>query len=147
MATIACRLTTPERKIMDEPIVSATIPAWDGEIGILPNHSPIVAKLGLGELRIQVADSDKSRGGSRAFVVDGGFLQVVNNKMSILAEKAWPAENLNETDAKAELAELEARRIPDDAENRDKQLADLKRARERAATKLRVARKYQGRGI
>ncbi len=144
---IACRLITPEDKIIDEPISYASIPAWDGLMGVMPGHAPIVARLGLGELRVDVADQDSRKGGSRSFLVDGGFIQIVHDKMTILAEKAWPAETLNETDAKAEVAELEARKVPDDAENRDVQVTDLKAQRDRAAAKLKLAQKFRGKGI
>lgn len=144
---IDCRLITPEDKIIDEPISFASVPAWDGLIGVLPGHAPIVARLGLGELRVDVADQENRKGGSRSFLVDGGFIQVVNDKMTILAERAWPAEQLNETDAKAEVAELDARQVPADAENREAQLADLKLQRGRAAAKLRLAEKFRGKGI
>jgi len=146
-STIDCRLITPEDKIIDEPIAFASIPAWDGLMGVLPGHAPIVARLGMGELRVDVADRDSHKGGSRSFLVDGGFLQVVNDKMTILAERAWPAETLNETDAKAEVSELEARQIPADAEKREAQVEDLRKQRERAAAKLKLAQKFRGRGI
>lgn len=146
-STIACRLITPERKIIDESITYASIPAWDGLMGVMPGHAPIVAKLGLGELRVDIAHGERSKGGSRSFLVDGGFLQVVHDKMTILAEKAWPAESLSETEAKAEVAELNARTVPADADNHDKAAAELKREKDRAAAKLRIATKYRGKGI
>lgn len=146
-STIACRLITPESKMIDEPIRFASVPAWDGLMGVLPGHAPIVARLGLGELRVDVADNDTSKGGSRTFLVDGGFVQVVHDKMTILAERAWAAEAINESDAKAELAELEARRVPADAEHRDTQVADLHRQKQCAQAKVQLAEKYRGRGI
>ena len=52
-----CRLITPTAKVLDEAVVYASVPAWDGLMGVLPNRAPIVAKLGLGELRLQFADA------------------------------------------------------------------------------------------
>jgi F-type H+-transporting ATPase subunit epsilon len=146
-STIACRLITPESKIIDEPIRFASIPAWDGLMGVLPGHAPIVARLGLGELRVDVADSDRSKGGSRTFLVDGGFLQVVHDKMTILAEKAWAAESINESDAKAELAELEARQVPADAEDHEARVRELQHDKRCVQAKVRLAEKSRGRGI
>ncbi len=66
-----CRLITPVAQVLDEQVVSAVIPAWDGLMGFLPDRAPIVAKLGLGELSLEFADS-KGKGGSRSFLVEDG---------------------------------------------------------------------------
>jgi F-type H+-transporting ATPase subunit epsilon len=142
-----CKLITPEAQVLDAPLSAAVLPVWDGSMGVLPGRAPIVAKLGIGELRLDFADQadrEAARGGSRSFFVDGGFAQMVENTLTILASKAIPAESLTEADAQAEVAEAESRRIeeiPDPAE-RDK----VRRERERARQKLRVARQFRARG-
>ncbi|MBX3375759.1 MAG: F0F1 ATP synthase subunit epsilon [Phycisphaeraceae bacterium] len=137
-----CRLITPVAQVLDEQAVSAVVPAWDGLFGVLPNRAPIVAKLGLGELQIKFADSDKGKGGSRSFLVEDGFVQMVDNKLTILAAKAIPTESLSESDAQAELKEAESRR-PEKAGDAQRLTADKDRAR----AKLRLAQKASGRGI
>ena len=69
MATIQCKLITPTDCILEEEISHAVIPAWDGLFGVLPGRAPIVAKLGLGELRLDFPDQGgdkKTHGGSRS---------------------------------------------------------------------------------
>jgi F-type H+-transporting ATPase subunit epsilon len=76
---------SPERTIFDGPADSVVAPAWDGQLGILRGHAPLMALLGRGELRV-------SRGGaSETFLVEGGFLQVVDNRVTVLSERAESA--------------------------------------------------------
>src|SRR5436309_715374 len=102
-----CRLITPAAQVLDDAAVYASVPAWDGLFGVMPNRAPIVAKLGLGELRIDFADTGTAKGGSRAFLVEDGFVQMVNNRLTILAAKAFPVESLDAGQAERELAEAE----------------------------------------
>jgi F-type H+-transporting ATPase subunit epsilon len=127
-------------QVLDEQVTYASIPAWDGLFGVLPDRAPIVAKLGLGELRL---DFDGAKSASKAFLVEDGFVQMVSNKLTVLATKAIPVETLNETDAKAELAEAEARVVPAGAEGAQRKAdADrIKKDRDRARAKVRLARR------
>lgn len=138
-----CRLITPDACILDEACVYASIPAWDGLFGVLPNRAPIVAKLGTGPLRLDFADSAKGQGGSRSFLVSDGFVQVAQNKMMILASTAVPVESINESDAASELASLEGRSAPADA---PEQAARLAKARALAREKVRLAQQFKASG-
>ena len=71
---------SPEAAVFDGEADSVVAPAFDGEIGILANHAPLMTVLGTGELVIRAGST------SRTFVVQGGFLQVVNNTVRVLAE-------------------------------------------------------------
>jgi F-type H+-transporting ATPase subunit epsilon len=137
--TFQCRLITPTAKVLDEPVAYASVPAWDGLFGVLPNRAPIVAKLGLGELRLQFPDAGKASGGSRSFLVEDGFVQMVDNRLTILASRAIPTETLSLMDAKAELARAEAANVPEDAPDRRAALDRLTRDRDRARVKVRLA--------
>lgn len=143
-----CKLITPEAQVLDAPLSGALVPVWDGSMGVLPGRAPIVAKLGTGELRLDFASSadpnSTAAAGSRSFYVDGGFAQMVENTLTILASKAIPAESLTESDAQAELAEAESRRIEEipDPAGREK----ARRDRDRARQKLRLARQFRARG-
>jgi F-type H+-transporting ATPase subunit epsilon len=137
--TFRCRLITPSAQILDEPVKYVSLPAWDGLMGVLPNRGPIAAKLCLGSLRMDFADREGARGGSRAFLVEDGFFQMVNNKLTILAGDAIPAETLIESEAAAELAEAQARR-PTPGPNSAKEMDQISRERARARLKLRLAR-------
>jgi F-type H+-transporting ATPase subunit epsilon len=146
-----CKLITPEAQVLDAPLSAAVVPVWDGSMGILPGRAAIVAKLGTGELRVDFAPQPAEAGapaaqaGSRSFYVDGGFAQMVENTLTILATKAVPAESLNESEAQAEVAEAESRRVEEmpDAAGRER----IRRERDRARHKLRLARQFRGRGI
>jgi F-type H+-transporting ATPase subunit epsilon len=72
------QLVSPERIWFDGEVDSVVAPAFDGKVGILPRHAPMVTLLGEGSLEI----------GGRAFTVAGGFLQVVDNQVRIVTERA-----------------------------------------------------------
>ncbi len=72
---------SPESAVFDGEADSVVVPAFDGELGILPNHAPLMTTLGHGTLRITVG------GATRNFDVQGGFLQIVKNRVRILAEQ------------------------------------------------------------
>lgn len=73
---------SPERTVFDGPADAVVAPAWDGELGILRGHAPLMALLGEGALRI-------TRGGStETFRVSGGFLQVLDDVVTVLSEHA-----------------------------------------------------------
>ncbi|MGI8401588.1 MAG: ATP synthase F1 subunit epsilon [Gemmatimonadaceae bacterium] len=72
---------SPEAVLFEGEIDSVVAPAYDGEIGILTGHAPLMALLGDGELRLG------SAGGQR-FKVSGGFMQVFNNDVRVVTEKA-----------------------------------------------------------
>lgn len=145
MPTFNCRLVTPDAEILSEEVTYANVPAWDGLIGFEPGRAPIVARLGMGELRLDFP-SDKGSG-SRHFFVDQGFLKMGDGELTILAQKATPAEELVEQDARAELAEAESRQVPADAP--DAGLAQQRITHERNAAKerLRLAQTIKRAGI
>lgn len=135
--TFQCRLVTPTAAVLDEPVTYASVPMWDGLAGILPNRAPIVGKLGMGELRLDFpANDDRGQGGTRSYLVEDGFVQMVGNKLTILASKAIPVEEISQADAEAELAEAEARKAPLEHAAAE----SLRRDRDRARLKVRLAR-------
>ncbi len=146
--TFRCRLVTPAAQVLDEPVTYASVPAWDGLFGVLPGRAPIVAKLGLGELRLQFPDKGSARGGERSFLVEDGFVQMVNDKLTILAAKAFATETLSVADAEKELAEAERRSVTEaDPTKRQIETERLHKDRARARAKVTLAKKAGGRGI
>jgi F-type H+-transporting ATPase subunit epsilon len=83
--TLHVSVISPERTVYEGEAEQVVAPAWDGEIGILRGHAPLLALLGNGEVRVRTGGSD------RKFHIEGGFMQVVDDKVSILSEKATPA--------------------------------------------------------
>lgn len=83
--TFNLTVISPERKLFEGPAKFAVLPAFDGEVGILRDHAPLMALLGEGTLRIETAE------GTRRFTVAGGFVQVLDNEVSVLSEEAEEA--------------------------------------------------------
>ena len=75
---------SPERVLFEGEASSVVAPAFDGEVGILENHAPMMTLLGTGSLRLDGA-------GGKTFNIEGGFLQVVDNNVRVVTEKATAA--------------------------------------------------------
>ncbi len=132
--TLNCALTTPEQNVFEGAIRFVVVPATDGELGILPRHAPLVGSLGFGELRLDVEGQ-----GQQSYFVDGGFLQVLGDQVSILAASAVPAEELDAAAEELVVQELTSRGPGQgaDLEAREAHARSLGIARAR----LRLARK------
>jgi F0F1-type ATP synthase epsilon subunit len=110
-----CRLITPEARVFDAMASYASVPLHDGKVGFMANAGAVVGKLGSGELRVEFVDRYEQNvkleeAGNKRWFISGGFMQNVNNVLTILASTATPVEQINETDARAELAEAVARK-------------------------------------
>ncbi|MCL4121425.1 UNVERIFIED_CONTAM: hypothetical protein GTU68_049714 [Idotea baltica] len=81
MAQIQLVIVTPETTTFDQAVDSVVLPLIDGEAGVYANHSPMIGRLGPGELRA-VAGSTTER-----FFVDGGFVQIENNVVTVLPDE------------------------------------------------------------
>ncbi len=79
---LSVALITPQSNVYQGEADMVVVPAWDGKLGVLRGHAPMMALLGKGEMRV-VLD-----GRERSFDVDGGFLQVAEDSVSVLSEKA-----------------------------------------------------------
>lgn len=73
---------SPERQLFEGTAKFVVVPAHDGQLGVLHGHAPLMALLGTGVLRLE------SEAGTRRFRVAGGFVQVVENEVSVLSEEA-----------------------------------------------------------
>ncbi len=101
MAEIRLEIVTPEKKALDDTVEMVTIPTASGEIGILPNHAPLISALQAGIL------SYTKGGTTTKLVVSGGFAEVGVNTVSILADIAESAAQINLENAKLEKSEAE----------------------------------------
>ena len=81
MAELQVRVVSPDSVLFEGPAASVVAPAWDGRVGILPGHAPMIALLGSGELSI-----DLPGGGSERFFVAGGVLKVEGSELMVLTE-------------------------------------------------------------
>lgn len=75
-------VVSPERVLFEGEADSVVAPAYDGEVGILQKHAPMVALLGRGELRVTTGGSVKR------FTVEGGFVQVADDQVHVVTERA-----------------------------------------------------------
>ena len=96
--TFQLEVATPERLLIQEQATEAQIPAASGMIGVLPDHAPLLGELGTGEL------SYSSPQGRRTVFVSGGWIQILNNEVRVIAERA---EHANEIDVKRAEAALQ----------------------------------------
>src|SRR3954451_22039283 len=87
--TLQCIIVTPETTALDTPASFVALPLFDGEAGVAAGRSPLIGRLGYGELRVRTA------GGTQHYYVDGGFVQVADNLVSVLTNRAVPAERIN----------------------------------------------------
>ena len=122
MASLNCIVVTPEETSLEETVDFVALPLFDGEIGIGAGHSPLIGRLGYGEMRL------KSSQGTRKFYLDGGFVQVADNVVSILTSRAIPAADVDST-AAAELLKT-ARGLPSNTPElmaiRDRQISQAR---------------------
>ncbi len=92
------RVVTPEKPVFEGPVEFVVVPAHDGDVGILPRHARFLASLGIGELRARTA------GGTERFFVEGGFVQVSDNRVTVLCDRAARLEDLDPEAAAAAAA-------------------------------------------
>ena len=133
--TFHCSVITPERVVLECDAKFVAFPAHDGEIGVLSHRAPLVCRMGIGELRIDATGDDAKGGRSHRMFVDGGFAQVVENRLTLLTEQAEDASRLDASAAQQAMVEARAMKIPDDAA-----YGARSKAIRRAQVQLRLAR-------
>jgi F-type H+-transporting ATPase subunit epsilon len=129
MPDLKCVVVTPEQTALEEAADFVALPLYDGEIGIAPGRSPMIGRLTCGEMRLTVG------GKTQRYYIDGGFVQVANNVVSVLTHRAVPVDQIDEAEAREQLAD--ARKAP---ANSPQRMAARDRAVARARAKLRAAR-------
>jgi F-type H+-transporting ATPase subunit epsilon len=122
-----CVIVTPEKALLDEAADLVVIPMFDGELGVLPGRAPLIGRLGYGELRMRRGTQ------TQRFFVDGGFVQVRANTVTVLTARAQRAEDIDVTAVSHALhAALAPAPTPQASEEQLK-------AQQRARAQLRVA--------
>jgi len=101
MKTIKFEIVTPERTVLKQEILQITVPTASGEITVLPDHIPLVSILKPGVIEVKMADNSLE-----IMSVSGGFIEVMKDKIVILADSAERAEEIDEK--KVEEARLRA---------------------------------------
>ena len=83
MATLRVRVVSPEKVVFQGEAGALVVPAWDGMLGILPGHAPMIVLLGMGKLTVE-----RVGGGAEEYHVAGGVLKVEKNEVVVLTEYA-----------------------------------------------------------
>jgi F-type H+-transporting ATPase subunit epsilon len=128
---LQCVVVTPERALFDQRADFVALPMYDGELGVLPGRAPLIGRLGFGELRVK-------KGNATAYLyVEGGFVQVRGDVVSVLTARALKPEEIKPDAAKQALAAAEAAQKK--AAGTEAQEVQLM-AQDKARAQLRVAK-------
>lgn len=131
------KIITPEKTVYEDSVEQVTLPVADGEVTILPNHRSYIAALKAGEMML------KKNGEEIHLAVAGGFLEFNKNNLTVLADRAERAEEIDLQRAEAarkRAEELKKEKITDSAE-----YARVAALLEKEMARIRVARKHHTR--
>ena len=103
MSKIKCMVVTPEKTSLEEWTEFVALQLNDGEIGIAAGHAPLIGRVGFGEMRLGTGDK------VIRYYVDGGFVQVAENVVTILTRQAVLAGDVDVPAARQQLSEARAR--------------------------------------
>ncbi|MBL0926834.1 MAG: F0F1 ATP synthase subunit epsilon [Phycisphaerales bacterium] len=134
-----CRLITPDSRVFDRDIAYANVPLHDGMKGFMANAAAFVGRLGAGELRLEFVDRYDTgvkleEMGNTRYYIEGGFVQIVGNVLTILATRATAADQLDPKTCRKELDEALAKTSTNAAE-----MDRITQARNNARAKLALA--------
>jgi F-type H+-transporting ATPase subunit epsilon len=130
-------IVSPERMVYDDEVDMVIVPGRNGQLGILPHHTPLISSLGVGELRIKKAGSEES------MLISGGFVEVRPDKVIVMADLAEHSDEIDEAKA------VEARKRAESELEHSKDPIDIARVRAALQTALmreRIATRRRSRG-
>ena len=131
-------IVTPERLAYSDEVDAVVLPGSEGEMGVLPHHAPLLATLGIGELRI------RKGGAEEAFAIVGGFVQVRPDKVVVMAETADMASEIDIE--KAQEARREAERALESGYHEGADLSIARAQLQQALLRIRVAERRHREG-
>lgn len=131
-STFPLDIVTPERTVLSDSVASVQLPAVGGSMGILKGHAPLLTELGVGECIVRNASGE-----THQLVIAGGFVDVSGEKVTVLADTAEFADEIDVSRAEAALARARAMLgTVEDSSQREAASAAVRRAQAR----LRIAR-------
>jgi F-type H+-transporting ATPase subunit epsilon len=135
-----CRVITPEEVIYDGEADLVIARIADGDLGVLVDHSPLVSTVEVGEVRIRQDDEQL------VYATSDGFFKVSENLAQVLVEEAVLVEDIDVDAAedRVEKAERELSEVSEEAEDRDRVVAEIERRQRMGENLVRLARKYGG---
>lgn len=128
-----CTILTPEKLIYQGEAGFAVVQAFDGQMGFLFDHAPLISMLGLGEVRLRNPRT------TDYFVIEGGVVEIKNNKLIILAEKAFKQSDLNAAELKNKIDEYDETIARDKPDFKERFL--MKVEQDKLKIKLKVAKR------
>lgn len=132
MSSVLLEIVTPERKVFEQEVSMVVVKSTEGELGILPNHIPLVTPLKIGPVRAQNGSQES------LIAVNGGFMEVRKDKIVILAESAELPSDIDLERALAAKDRAE-RRMSAKQDEIDFRRAEI--ALQKAMNRIEVARK------
>ena len=130
-------ITTPEKVVYSDKVDEVVLPTVQGEIGILPNHIPLVSILKPGELRIKKGKEEEY------LAVSGGFIEVRPDKVVVLADSAEKSDDIDEE--KAEEARKNAEKLLTEKRSDAKEFAALSAKIEKELIRIKVVKRRRRR--
>ena len=131
-------IVTPEKLAYQGEVDSVVLPGSEGELGVLPHHAPLVSTLGAGELRLRKGGQEES------FAIVGGFLQVLPDKVVVMAETADIASEIDVE--KAQEARRKAEQTLESGYSEGADLAAARASLQAALIQIRVAERRHREG-
>jgi F-type H+-transporting ATPase subunit epsilon len=134
-ATLKLEIVTPETTAYSEDVEMVTLPGVEGELGVYPNHVPLLTTLNPGELRVL-------KGGQETFLAIGeGFVEITGTSVSVLTDMALDVSAIDENAAEAAVARAKAA-MKEDLGSED--VAAVQAALSKAMAQLHVKRRRRG---
>ena len=133
-----CRVITPEEVIYDGEANLIIARIADGDLGVLVDHSPLVSTVEVGEVRIKEGEDQL------VYATSDGFFKVSENLVQVLVEEAVSVEeiDIDAAETRVEEAERELSEVSEEAEDRDRVIAEIERRQRMGENLVRLARKY-----
>ncbi len=134
MSQLRLKIVTPEKLIFDEEVSQVNVSTEDGQIGILPNHTNLMAKLEPGELVI------KKSGKVDTLAIGDGFLQMANNTLTVMTDLATYEQDIDE-----KVVEEAKKRAEQALEQKlsDEEYAETLAVLEKSLAQLRIKRRHR----
>src|SRR5918994_2469044 len=133
-----CRVITPEEVIYDGEANLVIVRIADGNLGVLVDHSPLVSTVEVGEVRIRESEEQ------HVYATSDGFFKVSENLVQVLVEEAVSVEEIDvdAAETRVKKAERDLSEVSEEAEDRDRVVAEIVRRQRMGENLVRLARKY-----
>ncbi|MFM7107824.1 MAG: FoF1 ATP synthase subunit delta/epsilon [Planctomycetaceae bacterium] len=134
---IRCVIVTPETTGLDTQCRSVSLPLFDGSRGVARGHAPFIGRLGAGEVRV-TGEQGGAADAVRGVFVEGGFVEVSHDTVTVITQRAIPAETIDAAAARSDLERVTtAKAAGDEALAARQKAADAARALLRTAGRAR----------